>query len=73
MPMESMQVLYSNGSATISVTVEPFRPGEHQPRAESSERLNTLSVQRQSTWLTLSGDVPLGTLQQMASAVPLQP
>lgn len=72
-PMESVQVLYSNGSATISVTVEPFRPGEHQPRTESSERLNTLTVQRQGTWLTLSGDVPMGTLQQMALALPLQP
>lgn len=72
-PMESVQVLYSNGSATISVTVESFRPGEHQPRTETSERLNTLTVQRQGTWLTLSGDVPLGTLQQMALALPLQP
>jgi negative regulator of sigma E activity len=72
-PMESVQVLYSNGSATISVTVEPYRPGEHQPRTESSDRLNTLTVQRQGSWLTLSGDVPMGTLQQMALALPLQP
>lgn len=72
-PLESVQVLYSNGSATISVLVEPFRQGEHVPRTESSERLNTLTVQRQDVWLTLSGDVPLGTLQQMALALPSRP
>ncbi|MFM2186187.1 MAG: hypothetical protein RIR43_759 [Pseudomonadota bacterium] len=72
-PLESLQVLYSNGSATISVLMEPYRPGEHQPKVESSERLNTLSVQRQDLWLTLSGDVPLGTLQQMALAFPARP
>ena len=53
--------------------MEPYRPGEHQPKVESSERLNTLSVQRQDLWLTLSGDVPLGTLQQMALAFPARP
>ena len=55
------------------VIVEPFRPGEHQPRTESSERLNTLTVQRQGSWLTLSGDVPMGTLQHMAQALQTQP
>ena len=72
-PTESVQVLYSNGAATISVIVEPFRPGEHQPRTESSERLNTLTLQRQGSWLTLSGDVPMGTLQHMAQALQTQP
>lgn len=72
-PMESVQVLYSNGSATISVTVEPFKPGEHLPRTESSERLNTLSMQRQGSWLTLSGDVPIGTLQLMGQSLSAQP
>jgi negative regulator of sigma E activity len=71
--MESVQVLYSNGSATISVTVEPFKPGEHLPRTESSERLNTLSMQRQGSWLTLSGDVPIGTLQLMGQSLSAQP
>lgn len=70
---QSVQVLYSNGSATISVVVEPFKAGEHVPRTESSERLNTLTVQRQGNWLTLTGDVPLGTLQQMALSLPMQP
>jgi sigma-E factor negative regulatory protein RseA len=72
-PMESVQVLYSNGSATISVTVEPYRHGEHVPRTEASERLNTLTVHRQDVWLTLSGDVPMGTLHQMALALPDRP
>lgn len=72
-PMESVQVLYSNGSATISVIVEPYRQGEHVPRTEASERLNTLTVHRQDVWLTLSGDVPMGTLHQMALALPARP
>jgi sigma-E factor negative regulatory protein RseA len=72
-PMESVQVLYSNGSATISVTVEPYRQGEHVPRNETSERLNTLTVHRQDVWLTLSGDVPMGTLHQMALTLPARP
>jgi len=72
-PQESIQVLYSNGSATISLTVEPFRPGEHLPRRESSDRLNTLTLQRQDNWLTLAGDVPMGTLQQVALSLPTQP
>jgi hypothetical protein len=72
-PMESVQLLYSNGSATISVVVEPFQAGVHVPHTDSTDRLNTLSVQRQGKWLTLSGDVPLGTLQQMASSWPTQP
>lgn len=72
-PGEGTQVLYSNGSATISVVVEPYRPGQHVPRTETSERLNTLTVQRQDVWLTLSGDVPMGTLQQMALALQPQP
>ena len=72
-PLQSVQVLYSNGSATISVVSEPFRPGEHVPHSEVSERLNTLTVQRDGAWLTLSGDVPMGTLQQMALALRTQP
>jgi len=72
-PPESVQVLYSNGSATISVLVEPFKAGEHVPHTESSERLNTLTVQRQGDWLTLSGNVPLSTLQQIASTLPPHP
>ncbi len=72
-PQQSVQVLYSNGSATISVVVEPYKADEHVPRTESSERLNTLTVQRQGNWLTLTGDVPLGTLQQMALSLPPQP
>lgn len=69
-PYESMQVLYSDGSATISLQIEPFREGEHLPRAEVGERLNTLSLQRHGSWITLTGDVPLGTLQQFATLVP---
>lgn len=72
-PLQSVQVLYSNGSATISVITEPFRAGEHVARTETSERLNTLTVQRDGAWLTLSGDVPMGTLQQMALALRAQP
>jgi len=55
------------------VLVEPFKAGEHVPHTESSERLNTLTVQRQGNWLTLSGNVPLGTLQQIASTLPPHP
>lgn len=69
-PQESVQVLYSNGSATISVLMEPHRPGEHHTHAEAGDRLNTLSLQRNGQWLTLSGDVPLGTLSQFASELP---
>ena len=68
-PYESVQVLYSDGSATISVELEPFREGEHVPRAEQGDRLNTLSLHRQGTWITLTGDVPLSTLHQFAGAV----
>ncbi len=70
---DGLQVLYSNGSATISVVVEPFREGQHVPRVEASERLNTLTVQRNGVWLTLSGDVPIGTLHQMALALQPRP
>lgn len=72
-PQQAVQILYSNGSATISVLIEPYRPDEHRPRAEEGERLNTLSLHRHGAWLTLSGDVPLGTLHQVAAAVEPSP
>lgn len=72
-PMQSVQVLYSDGTATISVQVEPFRPGEHEPKSESGQRLNALSVQREGVWLTLMGDVPLATLSQFASSMQAVP
>lgn len=72
-PMQSVQVLYSDGSATISVQIEPFRPGEHVPKSESGSRLNALSVQRDGVWLTLMGDVPLATLSQIASSMQAAP
>ena len=68
-PMQSVEVLYSNGAATISVQIEPYRPHEHVPKAETGERLNALSVQRDGVWLTLMGDVPLSTLSQFAASM----
>lgn len=68
-PMESVQVLYSNGTATISMQMDPYRPGEHVPKSEVGERLNALSVQRDGVWLTLTGDVPLATLGQFAATI----
>lgn len=70
-PNEALQVLYSDGSTTISVVVEPYRPGEHMPQLQRGERLNALSLQRDGAWLTLSANLPPAALAQFASLVPL--
>jgi len=71
-PNEALQVLFSDGQATISVHIEPYRAGTH-PVPQPSERLNTLTLQRDGAWLTLMGDVPAATLVQFAAALQIQP
>ena len=69
----SLQVLYSDGAATISVEVQASPPAQLVAPVESGSRLNALSLQRDGVWLTLRGDVPPATLSQFAAALQVGP
>lgn len=72
-PADSLQVLFSDGSSTISVLIEGSRPDGTTVAGASGGALNTLTVQRHGAWLTLTGDVSSETLGRIAAALRPQP
>lgn len=71
MPMDSMQWVFTDGLASVSLFVEPFDPKRHQEEgAMAIGATNSLSRKLDGAhWLVALGEVPLVTLRAFASAL----
>ena len=73
------QLILSDGLATISIFIEPYRPerSEYEPQgAARSGSVNIFGIKVANFWLTVLGEVPAATLEQLAQSiqyVPLTP
>ena len=73
------QLILSDGLATISIFIEPYHPerSEYEPQgAARSGSVNIFGIKVANFWLTVLGEVPAATLEQLAQTilyVPLTP
>ena len=66
----TMQWIFSDGLATVSLFVEDYDKARHlHEGAASSGATHTLLKRMDNYWLTAVGEVPAGTLKQFASAL----
>jgi sigma-E factor negative regulatory protein RseB len=71
---QSVQWVFSDGLATVSLFIEPFDPHRHGPSGAQSVGATHALTQRVvardgAWWLALVGEVPLATLQAFAQAL----
>jgi sigma-E factor negative regulatory protein RseB len=67
---EPMQWTFSDGLASVSLFVEPYDGRRHQPASSLSiGATQTMSRRLDAYWVTVMGEVPLGTLQLFASSL----
>ena len=64
-----LQAIFSDGLTHVSVFIEPFRPDRHRPGAAAVGATHTLMQPLGPHWVTVMGDVPMGTLKQFAAAL----
>jgi sigma-E factor negative regulatory protein RseB len=66
------QLILSDGLATISIFIEPYQPerSEYEPQgAARSGSVNIFGIKVANFWLTVLGEVPAATLEQLAQSV----
>ena len=69
-PADTLQAIYADGLAYVSVFIEPFDAARHgQPMLTVSGATHTLTRHRAETWITAVGDVPAETLRLFARAI----
>lgn len=69
-----LQAIYSDGITHVSMFIEPFRPQSHRRELLLALGANrTLTMRHGEWWITVMGDVPVGTLRQFASGLERQP
>jgi len=67
---EPMQWTFSDGLASVSLFIEPYdRRHHHQTSSLSIGATQTITRRLDAYWVTVMGEVPLGTLQLFASAL----
>ena len=68
---EPMQWTFSDGLASVSLFVEPYDRRHHQQQASSLSIGATQTITRRldTYWVTVMGEVPLGTLKLFATAL----
>jgi sigma-E factor negative regulatory protein RseB len=66
---DALQAIFSDGLTHVSVFIEPFRPDRHRPGAAAVGATHTLMQPLGPHWVTVMGDVPMGTLKQFAAAL----
>jgi sigma-E factor negative regulatory protein RseB len=59
-----LQAVFSDGLTHVSVFVEPYDDRRHRPMRTSLGATHTLMNRRGDWWVTVVGDVPMGTVQQ---------
>ena len=68
-PIKVDQVVFSDGLSAISVFVEPVNKSDRKEGVASSGATHILLKRSGDFWITLLGEVPLATLEQVASAI----
>lgn len=66
------QLVLSDGLATISIFIEPYqiaRSEYHVPGAARIGSVNVFGIRVENFWLTVLGEVPAGTLAQLAQSI----
>lgn len=67
---QSLQWIFSDGLASVSIFVEPYDRQRHAKESSLSlGATQTLTRQHGGHWLTLMGEVPMATLRQFAGAL----
>jgi sigma-E factor negative regulatory protein RseB len=67
---EMLQAIFSDGLTHISLFIEPYDPKRHHHASHSSiGATHTLMGRLGDAWVTVVGDVPIGTLKQFANAL----
>jgi len=64
-----LQAIFSDGLTHVSVFIEPYRPERHRAGAGAVGATHTLMQPLGPHWVTVMGDVPMGTLKQFAAAL----
>ncbi|MDN3987113.1 MucB/RseB C-terminal domain-containing protein [Zwartia vadi] len=70
------QLVLSDGLATISIFIEPYLPerSEYEPQgAARSGSVNIFGIKVANFWLTVLGEVPAETLEQLAQSIQYVP
>lgn len=70
------QLILSDGLATISIFIEPYLPerSEYEPQgAARSGSVNIFGIKVDNFWLTVLGEVPAATLEQLAQSIQYVP
>jgi sigma-E factor negative regulatory protein RseB len=67
-----LQAIFSDGLTHVSVFIEPYRPERHRAGSAAVGATFTLMQAVGPNWVTVMGDVPLGTLKQFAAALERQ-
>lgn len=70
------QLVLSDGLATISIFIEPYllERSEYEPQgAARSGSVNIFGIKVANFWLTVLGEVPAATLEQLAQAIQYVP
>jgi len=64
-----LQAIFSDGLTHVSVFIEPFRAERHRAGSAEYGATHTLMQPMGAHWITVMGDVPMGTLKQFAAAL----
>lgn len=71
-PAAVLQTIFSDGLTHVSVFIEPFRADRHRPGTVAVGATHTLMQPHGASWITVMGDVPMGTLKKFAAALERQ-
>jgi sigma-E factor negative regulatory protein RseB len=66
---EVVQAVFTDGLTHVSIFIEPHRPERHRQGAAALGATHTWMQSVGSHWVTVMGDVPMGTLKQFAAAL----
>lgn len=72
-PIPVDQAVFSDGLSTVSIFVEPLEGSSRKEGAGVNGATHILVKRHGDYWITALGEVPLGTLQQFASAIEYKP
>jgi sigma-E factor negative regulatory protein RseB len=64
-----LQAIFSDGLTHVSVFIEPLRAERHRAGEAGFGATHTLMQPLGTHWITVMGDVPMGTLKQFAAAL----
>lgn len=66
---EVVQAVFTDGLTHVSIFIEPHRPERHRSGAAALGATHTWMQALGAHWVTVMGDVPMGTLKQFAAAL----